>query len=171
MDLLPEFGPDDRVVLARIGDSSVDGLAQVHPVVRFDSAGELTHSRIQFAVIQSVAGAVGIEVIPINMGNVTDLARALANFSSSSNGGMIVTASALAATQRDSLISLAARYKLPAVFPGRDYVLNGALISYSAAAGYNTGFNRRSRLPRSIAILESGARSNVSIARTVSRTR
>jgi putative ABC transport system substrate-binding protein len=45
---------------------------------------------------------------------------------------MVVTASALTATQRDPLISLAARYKLPAIFPGRDYVLNGGLISYAA---------------------------------------
>jgi len=86
----------------------------------------------QFAVIQSVAGSVGIEVIPINLGNLTEVDRALANFARSPNGGMIVTASAITAGQRDSLISLAARHKLPAVFPGRDYVLNGALVSYSA---------------------------------------
>ena len=86
----------------------------------------------QFAVIQSVAGSVGIEVIPINLGNLTEVDRALANFARFPNGGMIVTASAITAGQRDSLISLAARHKLPAVFPGRDYVLNGALVSYSA---------------------------------------
>ena len=86
----------------------------------------------QFAVIQSVAGSVGIEVIPINLGNLTEVDRALANFARSPNGGMIVTASALTATQRDPLILLASRHKLPAVFPGRDYVLSGALVSYSA---------------------------------------
>jgi putative ABC transport system substrate-binding protein len=87
----------------------------------------------QFAVIQSVAGSVGIEVIPINMGDLTEVDRALSNFVSlSPHAGMVVTASALTATQRDPLISLAARYKLPAIFPGRDYVLNGGLISYAA---------------------------------------
>ena len=86
----------------------------------------------QFAVIQSVSGSVGIEVIPINMGDLTEVDRALTNFARSPNGGMVVTASALTATQRDPLISLAAKHKLPAVFPGRDFALHGALISYSA---------------------------------------
>jgi putative ABC transport system substrate-binding protein len=61
-----------------------------------------------------------------------------------SNGGLIVSASASAIVHRQLIIALAARYKLPAVYPARDYVVSGGLISYAAdfvdqfrrAAGY-----------------------------------
>ena len=60
------------------------------------------------------------------------------------NGGLIVTASALATRHRDLIITLAARHRLPAVYPARFFVTAGGLISYGPdlvdqyrrAAGY-----------------------------------
>ena len=68
----------------------------------------------------------------------------IAAFSRSPNGGMIVTAGALAVVNRDLIIALAARYELPTLYPTRAYTTNGGLISYGAnffdqyrgAAGY-----------------------------------
>jgi putative ABC transport system substrate-binding protein len=65
-------------------------------------------------------------------------------FASSSNGGLIVTASALSVAHRDLIITVAARHKLPAVYYRRLYVTSGGLISYGPdlvdqqrrAAGY-----------------------------------
>jgi putative ABC transport system substrate-binding protein len=98
----------------------------------------------QFAVIQSVAPSVGVEVSPVNVRDAGEIERAVTAFARSSNGGLIVTASALASAHRDLIIALAARHKLPAVYYRRYFVARGGLISYGydsvdqyrRAAGY-----------------------------------
>jgi putative tryptophan/tyrosine transport system substrate-binding protein len=98
----------------------------------------------QFAVIQSVAPSVGVEVSPINIGTIAEIESALADFAREANGGLIVTASAFAFGHREEIIALAARYKLPAVYSAPDFAASGGLISYGAdfseqyrrAAGY-----------------------------------
>ena len=75
---------------------------------------------------------------------VSEIERALTAFARSSNGGLIVAGSALAAVQRNLIIELAARHRLPAVYFERHFVTSGGLISYGAnqvdgyrrAAGY-----------------------------------
>ena len=84
----------------------------------------------QFAVIQSVAPTVGIDVSPINVGNPDEIDRAVTAFARTANGGLIVTSSGLAAVHRKLIIGLAARHKLPAVYYRRGYVADGGLISY-----------------------------------------
>ena len=66
----------------------------------------------QFAVIQSVAPSVGVEVSPVNVRDAGEIERAVAAFARSPNGGLIVTASALALLHRDLIITLAARHKI-----------------------------------------------------------
>ena len=98
----------------------------------------------QFAVIQSVAPTVGIDVSPINVGNPDEIDRAVTAFARTANGGLIVTSSGLAAVHRKLIIGLAARHKLPAVYYRRLYTADGGLISYGTdslgqsrqAAGY-----------------------------------
>jgi putative ABC transport system substrate-binding protein len=98
----------------------------------------------QFAIIQSVAPSVGVEVSPLNMGDAAEIERAVAEVAHSANGGLIVLASALAVFRRELIVTLAARYKLPAVYFARQFVDAGGLISYGAnfpdqfrrAAGY-----------------------------------
>jgi putative ABC transport system substrate-binding protein len=86
----------------------------------------------QFAVIQSVARSVGVEVSAINLRDAGEIERAVTAFASSSNSGLIVVASALATVQRNLIIKLAARHKLPAVYFDRFFVASGGLISYGA---------------------------------------
>jgi putative ABC transport system substrate-binding protein len=98
----------------------------------------------QFAVIQSVAPSVGVEVSAVNVRDASEIERAVAAFARSANGGLIVTASALAVRHRELIIALAARHKLPAVYYRRYFVTRGGLISYGydlvdqyrRAAGY-----------------------------------
>ena len=98
----------------------------------------------QFAVIQSVAPSLGVEVIPINIRDAPEVERAVMAFARSSNGGLIVTAGGLAQFHRDLIITLAAQHKLPAVYHNRYFVADGGLMSYGAdfvdqyrrAAGY-----------------------------------
>ena len=69
----------------------------------------------QFAVIQSVAPAIGIDVRPISVHG--DIESVIAKFARVPNGGLIVTASAPTgtATRLELITTLAARYKLPAI--------------------------------------------------------
>jgi len=98
----------------------------------------------QFAVIQAVAPSVGVEVSPIDTHNTAEIERAVSDFAREPNGGLIATASASGITQRQLIVSLAARHRLPAVYFTRDNVSAGGLISYGAdftdlyrrAAGY-----------------------------------
>jgi putative ABC transport system substrate-binding protein len=55
---------------------------------------------------------------------------ALTAFAREGNGGLIVTASTKAASHRDLIIALAARQRLPAVYPTPLYVIDGGLVSY-----------------------------------------
>jgi putative tryptophan/tyrosine transport system substrate-binding protein len=94
--------------------------------------------------IQSVAPSVAVEVSPINLRDAGEIERAVTTFARSGNGGLIVTASALASVQRNLIIRLAARHRLPAVYFERFFVTAGGLISYGPdqadqyrrAAGY-----------------------------------
>ena len=98
----------------------------------------------QFGVIQAVAPSLGMDVVPINVRDAPEIERALAAFARSSNGSLIVTPSGFASVNRDLIITLAARHRLPAVYFGRYFVNSGGLISYGndivdqyrRAAGY-----------------------------------
>jgi putative tryptophan/tyrosine transport system substrate-binding protein len=84
----------------------------------------------QFAAIQTVASSLGMELRPVDVRDVDEIERALGAFARQPNGGLIVTASAPAQLHRDSIITLAARHHLPAVYPYRFFVAGGGLISY-----------------------------------------
>jgi len=98
----------------------------------------------QFAVIQSAAPGVGVDVSPINLRDAAEIERAVAAFAQTANGGLIVTTSALSVVHRDLIVALAAQHNLPAVYSERFYVAAGGLISYGPnfrdqfrrAAGY-----------------------------------
>jgi putative tryptophan/tyrosine transport system substrate-binding protein len=98
----------------------------------------------QFGAIQALAPSLGVEVVPVNVRDTTEIERTIAAFARSANGGLIVTGSALTAVHRDLIVMLAARHKLPAVYFERPFVTSGGLISYGPdivdqyrrAAGY-----------------------------------
>jgi putative ABC transport system substrate-binding protein len=79
----------------------------------------------QFAGVRSVAQTLGIELTPSNVRDTDEIERNVAAFARSGNGGVIVT-SAGTAVNRKLIISLVARYKLPAVYPYRYYAVEAA---------------------------------------------
>ena len=82
----------------------------------------------QFAIIQSVAPSIGVELTPID---VRDVEQDLTAFVRSGEGGIITTSSALALVHRDLIAALAARHRLPTVYHFRGFVAAGGLISWS----------------------------------------
>jgi ABC-type uncharacterized transport system substrate-binding protein len=83
-----------------------------------------------WSAIQAVATSLGVEVSPVNVRDEGEIDRAIVAFARGANGGLIVTGSALAQVHRKLIITLAARYKLPAVYFDRLFVIEGGLISY-----------------------------------------
>ena len=98
----------------------------------------------QFSAIQTAAVSLRIEVSPINVRDISEIERGVAAFARSPNGGLIVIGSSLAQQQRNPIVSLAMRHKLPAVYFTRLFVSAGGLLSYGVdfidqyrrAAGY-----------------------------------
>ncbi|HMH71891.1 MAG TPA: ABC transporter substrate-binding protein, partial [Bradyrhizobium sp.] len=98
----------------------------------------------QFAVIQSVAPPLGVELSPVDVRDAGEIERAVTAFASGLNGGLIVTASPVANVHRNLIVTLAARHKLPAIYFSGRFVVDGGLISYGPdfidqyrrAAGY-----------------------------------
>ena len=97
-----------------------------------------------FAVMQAVAPSLGVEVIPVNMRDASEIEQSVGTFARSPNGGLIPVASAAAVRHRELILTLAARHKLPAIYWERFFVTAGGLMSYGAdlvgqfrqAAGY-----------------------------------
>ena len=97
----------------------------------------------QFAAIQAVA-PLGMELSVIDLQDADAVARDVAEFARGSNGGLIVTGSPFASNNSAVIAALAARHKLPAVYPFRYWIDLGGLISYGPdlvrefrpAAGY-----------------------------------
>jgi putative ABC transport system substrate-binding protein len=100
----------------------------------------------QFGAIQSAAPTFGVEVRPVYSTEAAELERAATAFAHPPNGGVIVTIAGHPTTSipDQTVIAIAARHRLPAVYFDRRYVAGGGLISYGSvisdqhrqAAGY-----------------------------------
>jgi len=130
-----------------IGTKWLELLKQIAPgvtragVVR-DPAG--VGGGAQFGAIQGAAPSLGMEVTPVDARDAGGIERTVTSFARSPNGGLIVTSSRFAVIHRNAIIMLAARHRLPAVYPYRHYVTHGGLVCYGPdqmeqyrrAAGY-----------------------------------
>ena len=98
----------------------------------------------QFAVIESVAGSLGADIVPIGTRDAGEIENGIAKLARSAHGGLIATFGATVNGHRDLVLGLAATHRLPAVYANRAFVEHGGLISYGSdtivstrrAAGY-----------------------------------
>ena len=79
---------------------------------------------------ESVSPSLGIKVVPSLVENSADLERTIGAFARTPNGGLLLSPDASTQVHRDLILTLAARYKLPAVCWERLFVAAGGLISY-----------------------------------------
>jgi ABC-type uncharacterized transport system substrate-binding protein len=85
-----------------------------------------------------------VEVSAIGIRDPSEMERAVTAFARSAGSGLIATGSASPVVYSDRIIALAARLKLPAIYPYRYEAINGGLMSYGPdildpyrlAAGY-----------------------------------
>ncbi|MGC1865704.1 MAG: ABC transporter substrate-binding protein [Pseudolabrys sp.] len=99
----------------------------------------------EFAAIQALAQSLKIDVSPVDTRrDAGEIERAITTFARTANGGLIVTPNASVSVHRDLIVALAARHRLPAVYPFRYHADGGGLVSYGPdvvdqcrrAAGY-----------------------------------
>jgi putative ABC transport system substrate-binding protein len=81
-------------------------------------------------VAQAVAPALAVEVTAVDVHVEVEIERAIAEFANHPAGGLIVTPHPKPTANRGSIIALAARYRLPAVYPFRYFATEGGLMSY-----------------------------------------
>ena len=83
-----------------------------------------------FGAVRGAAQLLGVEVSPVDTRAAGDIERGVAAFARSANGGLIVMPGATASANGALIVALAARYKLPAIYPFRFNVTGGGLFSY-----------------------------------------
>jgi putative tryptophan/tyrosine transport system substrate-binding protein len=135
---LPEYGTSAKwLELLKEIAPSVTRVAVVRDPALVSGTGQL-------AAIQAVAPSFSVDLNPVDVRDTLEMERAVAAFARSANGGLIVTGSPASVTHRGVIITLAARHRLPAVYPFRYFVASGGLVSYGPnstdpyrrAAGY-----------------------------------
>jgi ABC-type uncharacterized transport system substrate-binding protein len=89
-----------------------------------------TSGTAQFAAIQAVAPFLKVELTPLGLGDVGEIERSIAEFARGTKGSLITVPGALAVAHRELIITLAARHRLPAIYPYRYFITNGGLMSY-----------------------------------------
>jgi putative tryptophan/tyrosine transport system substrate-binding protein len=88
-----------------------------------------------FAAIQTVAPSFRVELTPIGVGDAGEIERGITAFARGANGGLIVAGpTSSIAPHIDLIIALAARHRLPAVYPIRRFVTRGGLVCYGGDA-------------------------------------
>src|SRR5262249_10942483 len=83
-----------------------------------------------FGGIQSVAPSLGVELRPIDTRDASEIERAVAAFAGEPNGGLIAASGSGVLLHRELIVALAARHRLPAVYPYRSHGLSGGLACY-----------------------------------------
>jgi putative ABC transport system substrate-binding protein len=93
---------------------------------------------------EAVAPSLGVQASAISVRDGDETARGIAKFTDEPDSGLIVLPHPGNIGNRDLLIELTARFRLPAIYPFRDFATSGGLISYGfdvlerwrGAAGY-----------------------------------
>ena len=115
-----------------IGGKWLAYLSQIAPALRRVAVvhvPEIAPNVAFLRVVEAAAPQMGIAVTPAEVRNADDIERVVSEFGLQ-GGGLIVTPSALTATRRDLIISLAARLGMPAIYSFGFYAASGGLISY-----------------------------------------
>jgi putative tryptophan/tyrosine transport system substrate-binding protein len=83
--------------------------------------------------LQVAANALGLRLHFANVGSDGDVNTAFASLVAQRADALFVTADAFLAARRDPIVALAARHRLPAMYPRRQFVESGGLISYASS--------------------------------------
>src|SRR6266508_6680627 len=105
-----------------LGAKSLELLKEVAPRLAYVAVvrdATTTGGAAQFAAIQTAAAAFGIEATTIDAHDNAEIERNIIAFADRGNSGLIVATGAQVQVHRALIITLAARYRLPAIYPSR----------------------------------------------------
>jgi putative ABC transport system substrate-binding protein len=80
--------------------------------------------------LELAAHALGVRLILVAARRPDDFEGAFATIASARSEALLLSADALIAGNRDALVGLAARHKIPAAYPFRAFAAGGGLVSY-----------------------------------------
>jgi len=83
-----------------------------------------------FKSAEVLASALKVKLVALSVHDAAEIERALTRFAAEGNGGLIVGPHAVTLTNRDLIVTMAARLRLPAIYPVAFYAQAGGLISY-----------------------------------------
>ena len=101
-------------------------LSRVAVLFGSDTASNVAELR----AAEAVAPSLGVTVTAVDFDHGGEIERAVATFAGQPDGGLIVMPHAYTLANRASIIILAARYRLPAIYPYRFFATEGGLMSY-----------------------------------------
>src|SRR5262245_15440998 len=88
----------------------------------------------QLAGVENAASEIGQKISIQNVRSDRDLAGAFTTLSQLQVDALLVTADPLFSEMHDQIAALAMRYKIPAIYASREFVIAGGVISYGASA-------------------------------------
>jgi putative ABC transport system substrate-binding protein len=110
----------------------VETLNEIAPQVR--RVGFILHpetpANIGLLHAAEASATSGIKLVPLGVHNAGEIESAVTAFAAQGNGGLIAAPHAITFANRDLIVELAARYRLPAVYAFRNFATSGGLISY-----------------------------------------
>jgi putative tryptophan/tyrosine transport system substrate-binding protein len=116
-----------------IGGKWLEALRQIAPATRKVVVivdPDLVGFAAIWRAIQAAAPAFGVDVIPAVVRDAADIEPAVTAVAGAPNLALIVLPHAVTTAHRDQIVGLAARHRLPAVYPFRFFATAGGLMSY-----------------------------------------
>jgi putative tryptophan/tyrosine transport system substrate-binding protein len=116
-----------------MGGKWLETLKQMAPAVRrvalLFNPHTAPYANSFMRVAEAGAPSFGVEPIAAGVHDDGELERTVADFAAKPAGGLIILPDAFTAGHRDLIIALAARFRLPAIYPLRVFAVSGGLIS------------------------------------------
>ena len=116
-----------------IGTKWLELLKQIAPrvervVVLYDAGNPATAGYLK--LIEAGGPSFGVRVSPVAVRNAAEIEQALEVLPEGQSSGLILLPGPVGANNRDRIIAIAARRRMPAVYPFRYHVISGGLVSY-----------------------------------------
>jgi putative ABC transport system substrate-binding protein len=82
------------------------------------------------AAAEAIAPSLALEVVPLRITGPGDIQTVIEDFARVPNGGLVLPADSTTNANREQIVALAARHRLPALYTLRAFVTAGGLMSY-----------------------------------------
>jgi len=121
-----------------LGPKELEALHELRPQATVIAAlinPDLATTASQAKDVEMAAPALGLQVRVLHASTEREIEAVFDSLAQVRAGGLVIGANAFFFSHRNQLVELAARYSVPTVYPWREAVLAGGLMSYGANVG------------------------------------